>query len=170
MRRKRGAEIVLVIRARREGTAASARPARGGWIGLGHRAALTQREMLRDVMLSAAECDTWLTLHELSQLTRYGEASISAQLRLLRKREFGGYFVEKRLRRGAGTALREHSAVWEYQVRHGMPLRAETRAGKRSRAELRLSETTIRRDDELGARGKRRSPGAKRAPGMTERV
>jgi hypothetical protein len=49
----------------------------------------TQREILRDVMLSAALCDTWLTLRELALLTRFGEASISAQLRHLRKRRYG---------------------------------------------------------------------------------
>ena len=45
----------------------------------------SQREVIRDVMLAAADCDTWLTLGELRALTRYGEASISAQLRHLRK-------------------------------------------------------------------------------------
>src|SRR5574337_1609349 len=62
----------------------------------------TQREVIRDVMLSAAECRTWLTLREIAGLTRYGEASISAQLRHLRKPEFGGYVGEKRRRRGEG--------------------------------------------------------------------
>ena len=47
----------------------------------------SQREVLRDVLLSATECGSWLTLRELSQLTQYGEASISAQLRHLRKTE-----------------------------------------------------------------------------------
>jgi hypothetical protein len=36
----------------------------------------SQREVIRDVMLAAADCDTWLTLSELRALTRYGEASI----------------------------------------------------------------------------------------------
>ena len=40
-----------------------------------------QRDVLCDVMLSAGTCETWLTLVELSRLTQYGEASISAQLR-----------------------------------------------------------------------------------------
>src|SRR6202011_4898132 len=47
----------------------------------------SQREVIRDVMLAAADCDTWLTLGELRTLTHYGEASISAQLRHLRKLE-----------------------------------------------------------------------------------
>jgi hypothetical protein len=80
----------------------------------------SQREVIRDVMLAAADCDTWLTLGELRALTRYGEASISAQLRHLRKSENGGYEVAKRHREGAVLA---HPAadgrgecVWEYRV------------------------------------------------------
>ena len=52
-------------------------------IGGKRRPVRTQRETLCDVMLSAAQCDTWLTLQELALLTHYGEASISAQLRHL---------------------------------------------------------------------------------------
>ena len=44
-----------------------------------------QRDVLRDVMLSARECETWLTLDGLAKLTHYPPASISAQLRHLRK-------------------------------------------------------------------------------------
>jgi hypothetical protein len=80
----------------------------------------SQREVIRDVMLAAADCDTWLTLGELRALTRYGEASISAQLRHLRKLENGVYEVAKRHREGAALA---HPAadgrgecVWEYRV------------------------------------------------------
>lgn len=58
----------------------------------------SQRDVIRDVMLSAAECDTWLTLAELRELTHYGEASISAQLRHLRKAENGALLVRKRRR------------------------------------------------------------------------
>jgi hypothetical protein len=92
---------------------------------------LTQLEVIRDVMLSAAECAEafalrpyrllwdpatlaenagWMTLRELGELTNYGEASISAQLRHLRKKRFGGYIVDKR-RRG----LARHGA-WEYRI------------------------------------------------------
>src|SRR5581483_8145598 len=123
MRRRRNLEVVLVTGGH-EWRAAAARASRRARTGAcGKAAALT----LRDVMLSAAECATWLTLHELSQLTRYGEASISAQLRHLRKQEFGGYFLEKRLRRGAHVAPREHGPVWEYQLRRGAPVRVTTR-------------------------------------------
>jgi len=80
----------------------------------------SQREIIRDVMLSAANCETWLTLGELRALTRYGEASISAQLRHLRKTENGGYDVEKRQREGVsperpGTDGRGE-CVWEYRI------------------------------------------------------
>jgi hypothetical protein len=79
-----------------------------------------QREIIRDVMLSAANCETWLTLGELRAITRYGEASISAQLRHLRKSENGGYEVVKRHREGAsperpGTDGRGE-CVWEYRI------------------------------------------------------
>lgn len=76
----------------------------------------SQREVLRDVLLSATECGSWLTLRELSQLTQYGEASISAQLRHLRKPRFGSYVVEKRVRRGVVLRDAEHGAIWEYRL------------------------------------------------------
>jgi hypothetical protein len=76
-----------------------------------------QRDVLLDVMLSARECETWLTLDELAKLTHYPQASISAQLRHLRKPEYGGFVVEKRCRRVA-KALRgeDFGAVWEYRL------------------------------------------------------
>jgi hypothetical protein len=78
----------------------------------------SQREVIRDVMLAAAESDTWLTLGELRALTRFGEASISAQLRHLRKSENGGYDVGKQRRGdGAGAALDGRGEfVWEYRI------------------------------------------------------
>lgn len=80
--------------------------------------ARTQIEVIRDVMLSAAECarsceacgDGWLTLREISELTAYGESSVSAQIRKLRNPEFGGYVVEKRRRRCGAEA------PWEYRI------------------------------------------------------
>jgi len=92
---------------------------------------LTQMEVIRDVMLSAAECagqiahqpstqfwnaaqlaaeGGWMTLREIADLTNYGEASISAQLRHLRKPHFGGYVVVKR-RRGPVS-----NGAWEYRI------------------------------------------------------
>jgi hypothetical protein len=92
---------------------------------------LSQLEVIRDVMLSAAECagevarqsytqmweasqidagGGWMTLREIAELTNYGEASISAQLRHLRKPHFGGYVIAKR-RRAPMT-----NGVWEYRI------------------------------------------------------
>jgi hypothetical protein len=73
-------------------------------------------------MLSARQCETWLTLDELAKLTHYPPASISAQLRHLRKPEFGGFAVEKRPRE-FGRAMRgeEFGTVWEYQLRPKVP-------------------------------------------------
>ncbi len=84
-----------------------------------------QREVLRDVLLSATECGSWLTLRELAQLTQYGEASISAQLRHLRKPKYGRYIVEKRVRRGLVLSDVEHGAVWEYRLRRGIQVGAQ---------------------------------------------
>lgn len=72
---------------------------------------IKQVDVIRDVMLSASECDTWLTLGEIHKITHYGEASISAQLRNLRKPDFGGFILEKRSR-----GERAHG-LWEYQLR-----------------------------------------------------
>ena len=89
-----------------------------------------QRDVLCDLMLSAQQCETWLTLDELAKLTHYPPASISAQLRHLRKPEFGGYEVEKRPR-AAGKVLRgeDFGTVWEYQLK-----RTIYRKTKRSRS------------------------------------
>jgi len=80
-----------------------------------------QREVLRDVMLSAAQCNTWLTLEELARMTSYPPASISAQLRHLRKEQHGGYRMEKRCRGVAKfmAGVDECYAIgreWEYPV------------------------------------------------------
>jgi hypothetical protein len=78
----------------------------------------SQREVLRDVMLSAAQCGSWLTLRELARLTSYGETSISAQLRHLRKARYGAFVIDKQVRRSADSASPpEHGAVWEYRLR-----------------------------------------------------
>jgi hypothetical protein len=88
---------------------------------------LRQRDIICDVMLCAAECKAWLTLRELSRLTRYGEASISAQLRHLRKPQYGGFVVEKQRRREEEVGrLEQQGPVWEYR------LRRRRRAAKRN--------------------------------------
>lgn len=89
----------------------------------------SQRDVIRDVMLSAAECETWLTLGELRALTKYGEASISAQLRHLRKGENGGYEVVKRHREGASPARPgadgRGECIWEYRIVRGAGANAD---------------------------------------------
>lgn len=100
-----------------EGVRATAAPFRGEYDA---RRLRSQRDIIRDVMLAATDCGTWLTLGELHALTHYGEASISAQLRHLRKSENGGYDVVKRHREGAtperpGTDGRGEY-VWEYCI------------------------------------------------------
>ncbi len=51
----------------------------------------------------------WRTLHEIQDVTGDPEASISAQLRHLRKDRFGSYDVQKRRRGDRG--------LWEYRIR-----------------------------------------------------
>ena len=89
----------------------------------------TQLHTIRDLMLSAARRGAWLTLGEIAGLTEIGEASISAQLRHLRKPRHGRHRVEKRRRtrraryvftrgtRGDARRRAEGAAVvWEYRV------------------------------------------------------
>jgi hypothetical protein len=77
----------------------------------------TQRDVVRDVMLSANERGAWLTLAELGAMTRYPETSISAQLRHLKKPQFGNFEMEKRPRAGLGAELAGgHGVEWEYRL------------------------------------------------------
>ena len=58
----------------------------------------------------------WRTLAEIEALTRDPQASISAQLRHLRKPRFGAYLVDKRPRGERSRGL------FEYRVREREPL------------------------------------------------
>lgn len=64
-----------------------------------------QMSRVRNHMLAAAVRDHWLTVEEISEALErehhipFPEPSVSAQLRHLRKREFGGYDVRKRWRK-----------------------------------------------------------------------
>src|SRR5882762_8389944 len=58
----------------------------------------TQRETLLTVLRLAAGYEQWVTLQELAGKTKFPPASISAQLRHLRKALYGGWVVEKRRR------------------------------------------------------------------------
>ncbi len=84
----------------------------------------TQLAAIRELMTRAAARGVWLTLGEIAESTEFAEASISAQLRHLRKPHNGGYCVEKRNRvvpRSPGASCRARDArrrqvVWEYRV------------------------------------------------------
>lgn len=105
----------------------------------------TQREVLRDVMLSANECDAWLTLDELAAMTRYPAASISAQLRHLKKPQFGNYDVEKQLRTAAHLEDGQ-GAVWEYRLtrrRRIVQGRAVRRSARRVASSACVSEPAL---------------------------
>ena len=95
----------------------------------------TQREVLREVMLAAWKYGAWMTLGELGRLTRYGETSISAQLRHLRKANCGGHVLEKRVRRPEVVSSEEHFVVWEYRLwpRRGVRLRDGASKARASR-------------------------------------
>jgi hypothetical protein len=75
-----------------------------------------QREIVRDVLLSARACGAWLTLREMAKTTRFGQASISAQLRHLRKRKFGRFVIEKRVRVPGARNHRPTDPRWEYRL------------------------------------------------------
>lgn len=67
---------------------------------------LTQMEKIKAYLLSTHQ---WYTLAEIEAYTGYPQASISSQLRHLRKPKFGAYTVTKRRRvEGGGT--------WEYKL------------------------------------------------------
>lgn len=55
----------------------------------------------------------WRTLGEISTSLEYPESSVSAQLRHLRKEQFGSYRIEKRRRNEEG--------LWEYRMLDPLP-------------------------------------------------
>jgi hypothetical protein len=93
----------------------------------------TQRDVLRDVMLAAGKYGAWMTLRELGRLTRYGETSISAQLRHLRKAKCGGYVLEKRVRKPEVVSSEEHFVVWEYLLTRRRVLTGRCEESRRRR-------------------------------------
>jgi hypothetical protein len=83
----------------------------------------TQLAAIRELMTRAGAGGIWLTLGEIAEATQFAEASISAQLRHLRKPLHGGHRVEKRRRNRARTAAarkiydgRRGPVIWEYRV------------------------------------------------------
>jgi hypothetical protein len=71
-----------------------------------HKRLSLQHEKIKTLMLDGV----WRTLDEIAELTNEPHASISAQLRHLRKERFGSYVVGKRIR---GARARGH---YEYCV------------------------------------------------------
>jgi hypothetical protein len=63
-----------------------------------------QHERIRDLMLDGA----WRTLDEIASSTQDPPASISAQLRHLRKKRFGSFVVERRARGDKANGLYEY--------------------------------------------------------------
>lgn len=78
----------------------------GATPGLDSARLAKQHERIRDLMRDGI----WRTLAEIARVTGDHEASISAQLRHLRKPRFGAWLVHKRRR---GTATR---GLYEYQL------------------------------------------------------
>ena len=74
-----------------------------------------QMDTIREFMLS--HWPKWFSLAEIEKALDYPQASISAQLRHLRKPKFGSYNVEKQ-RRSNGT--------WEYRVGRPKPVYHKT--------------------------------------------
>ena len=64
---------------------------------------------MKSIFYLMRDCE-WRTLNEIAWITGFGEASISAQLRNLRKAKFGGHIVIKR-RRGY-----KEKGLWEYSL------------------------------------------------------
>lgn len=72
--------------------------------GFDHARLSRQHERVRDLMRDGA----WRTLAEISDATGDPAASVSAQLRHLRKARFGGWTVEKRPRTDRERGLYEY--------------------------------------------------------------
>lgn len=71
----------------------------------------SQREVLLDLLRSAAQRDAWLTLDEMAGETKFPPASISAQLRHLRKPQYGAWKVQRQQRKWGKAQL-----LWEYRL------------------------------------------------------
>jgi hypothetical protein len=115
-----------------------------------------QREVIRDVMLSAGQCATWLTLDELVKLTEYPAASISAQLRHLRKSRFGGFAVVKRTR-AVNKAMRAEGfgTLWEYAIEPVQRVFAKETQRSPARRKRNREKKSVQQRDTDAARGPR---------------
>ena len=68
---------------------------------------IRQRDRVYNTMLRG----NWLTLSEIHEETGDAEASISAQLRHLRKERFGSHIIEKRI-----SPRHLYNNLWEYKL------------------------------------------------------
>jgi DNA-binding transcriptional regulator GbsR (MarR family) len=75
----------------------------------------SQIERVWACLYVAAQRGLWLTLAEISDDTGDPEASVSAQLRHLRKPRFGQHVIEKRRRSNSGR----REMMWEYRMSGG---------------------------------------------------
>jgi hypothetical protein len=120
-------------------------PGRSGIFGPAYRSDLdakrlsTQQDRLRVFMLQNSACNRWLTLAEIRSglesrwIAKFPEASISAQLRHLRKIAFGSHRLEKR-RRGSAPA-----GVYEYllsEPEHRKPAQSDVFTHRKTGLEL----------------------------------
>jgi len=103
-----------------------------------HGVLRSQREVIRDVMLAATDCDTWLTLGELRGLTplRRG-VHFGGSSDICESWKNGGYDVSKQRREDTVTAGAwadgRGDCVWEYRIlrslRIGQGAASSTTAG-----------------------------------------
>lgn len=90
-----------------------------------------QHERIKALMMDGR----WRTLAEIESATGFGQASISSQLRHLRKPRFGGYEVE--------LARQGDSGTWAYRVLPGVTCSNPT---KRSAAQERIRQLAERNE------------------------
>jgi hypothetical protein len=92
---------------------------------------MDQHQRIRALMLDGV----WRTIQEIARLTGDPQASVSAQLRHLRKERFGGFVVDRQKRGDRAHGL------FEYRVRESMgPLFAEPRRLSRKQMAERIAE------------------------------
>tara|TARA_Y100000310_G_scaffold341967_1_gene443125 strand:- start:5377 stop:5703 length:327 start_codon:yes stop_codon:yes gene_type:complete len=70
-----------------------------------HKRLTTQKDRIKSLMIDG----TWRSLSDIREALGYPEASISAQLRHLKKGKFGGYCLEKR-------RSKNQEGLFEYKI------------------------------------------------------
>jgi hypothetical protein len=87
-----------------------------------HARLMKQLDRVRELMLDGA----WRTLAEISAATGDPAASVSAQLRHLRKERFGGFTVDKRSRGDRSAGLFEYKLRKPACYQQAVPAREES--------------------------------------------